>query len=204
VSRIPVVAYEAIVKAPYHKGAFIRDDFPGFKEDYLAIHCLIRKYQPRRIVEIGTSTGSGTNVICKAMGIRRFWFNPGRAVISIDVPPGTDRNVIYPGENPEDGHPAKAGEHCRFPYRQLFGDSQVFDFSPYYPIDAWFIDGKHSYPYVVRDTEQALQSRPKLIIWHDLQIEEVYTAICDAMASRHEYELCRVGETRVGAAVRTA
>jgi hypothetical protein len=199
--QIPTKRYEDVVRSPYKNGAIVRDDFPGFKEDYLVVHCLIRRYQPKRIVEIGTSTGTGTNVICKAMGIRRFWFNSDRKVISIDVPPGTDSKIIYPGDSPEDGHPHKAGLDCRFPYQQLFGDSQNFDFSPCYPVDAWFIDGKHSYPYVMRDSEQALESRPKLIMWHDLQIEEVYKAVCDVMESRPEYDLYRVGDTRVGAAI---
>ena len=199
---IPTLKYEEVVRAPYDRGAIVRDDFPGFREDYLAIHCLIREYRPRRIVEIGTSTGSGTNVLCRAMRIRRFWYNGGRRVLSIDVPPGTDSSIIYPGDEPEDGHPAEAGSECRFPYDQLFGDSGTFDFSPYYPIDAWFIDGKHSYDYVVRDSEQALRSRPHLVIWHDLQIDGVHRAIRDVMASRPEFDVYRIGDTRVGAAIR--
>lgn len=197
-AHIPVVKYETIVKSPYEEGAIIRDDFPGFREDYLVIHSLIRHYQPMRFMEIGTSAGTGTNVICNAMGIRRFWFNKDRKVMSIDVPPGTDPKEIYPGENPEDGHPAKAGIDCHFPYEQLYGNSQTFDFSPYYPIDAWFIDGKHNYPYAKKDTEQALKSKPKLLIWHDMQIDEVSQAVADVMKNHPEYDLKRVGTTRIG------
>jgi predicted O-methyltransferase YrrM len=91
-----------VVSLPYSKNAIIRDDFPGFKEDYLALHCIIRKYKPRRFIEIGTSTGSGTNVICRAIGIHRKWIN-FKKVFSIDVPPGTNPDIIYPDH--EDGHP---------------------------------------------------------------------------------------------------
>lgn len=200
--KIPVMKYEDIVKDPYQEGAIIRDEFPGFKEDYLVIHSLIRKYQPKRFMEIGTSTGGGTNVICNAMGIRRFLPTPGKKVMSIDVPPGTDPKEIYPGDTPEDGHPEKAGMYCRFPYQQIFGNSQDFDFGPYFPVDAWFIDGKHNYPYAKKDSEQALKSKPKLLIWHDMQIDEVSKAVYDVMKEHPEYELHRVGETRIGVAVK--
>ncbi len=56
----------------YSNKAIIRNDFPGFKEDYLAIHCLIIKYSPNTILEIGTSSGNGTNVICNAMGVKKL------------------------------------------------------------------------------------------------------------------------------------
>jgi predicted O-methyltransferase YrrM len=52
----------------------------------------------------------------------------------------------------------------------LFGDSAVFDFSPYHGmIDLFFIDGAHSYDYVRSDSENALRCvRPGgVIAWHD-------------------------------------
>jgi predicted O-methyltransferase YrrM len=53
---------------------------------------------------------------------------------------------------------------------ELFGDSEKFDYSPYYgKIDMVFIDGNHSYPYVKSDTENAFKmlSDQGVIIWHD-------------------------------------
>jgi predicted O-methyltransferase YrrM len=53
---------------------------------------------------------------------------------------------------------------------ELFGDSEKFDYSPYYgKIDMVFIDGNHSYPYVKSDTENAFRmlSDRGVIIWHD-------------------------------------
>lgn len=41
------VKFSNIVKDPYQCQAIIRNDFPGFKEDYLVLHCLIRKYVPQ-------------------------------------------------------------------------------------------------------------------------------------------------------------
>ena len=106
------ISYNEIVKEPYLNNAWIRGDFPGFREDYLALHSLIRMYRPERFMEIGTSSGSGTNVICRAMGIHKYWWNQ-KKVFSLDVPPGTDPNLIYPEH--EDGHPSKAGADCIYP-----------------------------------------------------------------------------------------
>lgn len=53
---------------------------------------------------------------------------------------------------------------------ELFGDSEKFDFSPYYgKIDLVFIDGNHSHDYVKSDTEHAFKmlSENGVILWHD-------------------------------------
>jgi hypothetical protein len=199
--KVEKLSYTAVVRSPYDQDAIIRDNFPGFKEDYLVIHSLIRRYQPYRFMEIGTSSGAGTNVICNAMGIRK-WLPNSKKVMSIDVPPGTDPKLMYPDETPEDGHPEKAGADCSFPYQQIFGNSLGFDFSPYYPIDAWFIDGKHNYKYAKNDTELALKSEPVLIMWHDMQMDEVNDAVHDVMQKHPKYDLRRVDGTRMGVATR--
>lgn len=52
----------------------------------------------------------------------------------------------------------------------LFGDSALFDFSPFHgKVDFFFIDGAHSYDYVRSDTLNALQCcHPgSVIAWHD-------------------------------------
>lgn len=200
--QITKVAYKEVVKLPYSKDAIERNDFPGFHEDYLAIHSIIRKFKPKRLLEIGTSAGTGTNVICNAMGVRKgvIGIIIDRAkVISIDVPPGTDATIIYP--KGEDGHPQKAGANCTFTYTQIFGSSIKYDFAPHYPIDAWFIDGKHDYEYCSKDTKQALKSKPKLIIWHDMQIKEVYDAVADTMTNKG-YNIFWVNNTRVAYAIK--
>jgi len=53
---------------------------------------------------------------------------------------------------------------------ELFGDSEKFDYSPYYgKMDMVFIDGNHSYRFVKSDTENAFKmlSPDGVIIWHD-------------------------------------
>jgi hypothetical protein len=200
-SMIEHIAYEEVVRPELEKGAALRPDFPGFLEDYLALHCLIREHQPERFFEIGTSAGNGTKVICNALS-RRRWLRPDTRdrVFSLDVPPGTDPSIIYP--DAEDGHPAKAGSDNPYPYRQLFGDSRTFDPTPYLPLDGWFIDGKHSYEYVRSDTLLALSADPRLIVWHDMQMDEVAQAVSDVMQDQQEFRVRRVSDTRVGFAVK--
>lgn len=195
-----LIPFADLVDADAVRAARVRNDFPGFREDYLVLHRLIRFYRPQSFIEIGTSTGVGTAIICHAMRLRRFWFNR-RVVYSIDVPPGSDPDVLYPDH--EDGHPQRAGCRCHYPYRQLFGNSMHVDFSAWYPLEGWFIDGKHSADYARADTESALKAEPKVIVWHDMQIDGVRDGVLDAMSGQSErYLLCRVPETRMAFAVR--
>jgi hypothetical protein len=194
------IPYDEVVTPDLRKGAVKRRDFPGFREDYLVLHCLIRAHRPQRFFEIGTSIGLGTKVICRAISSRRFRPETADSVFSLDVPPGTDPTVIYP--EAEDGHPDKAGQLNPYPYTQLFGDSKSFDASPYLPLDGWFIDGKHDYEYARADTLLALSADPRLIVWHDFQIEGVAEGAGDGMAEHPEYLLRRVADTRVAFAVR--
>ena len=194
------ISFDEIVTLPYIEGAIIREDFPGFKEDYLVLHCLIKKYTPQTFFEIGTSTGLGTKVICNAMGLQQNDSGTGRKVFSIDVPPGTDPKITYP--EGEDGHPDTAGVFCDLPYVQVFGNTCNFDFSPYYPIEGWFIDGKHDYQHVKNDTEQALKSNPLIIVWHDMQIQGVSDAVMTVMEHDDRYSLFQAADTRMAFTVK--
>jgi hypothetical protein len=185
------ISYTDVVCVPFSKKAITRNEFPGFFEDYMVLHCLISKYKPFTFIEIGTSTGRGTNIICNAMQKRK--------VFSIDVPQQTDPGIIYPLR--EDGHPDVAGKYCKRSYQQLYGDSCHFDYSPYYPLDGWFVDAKHDYEHCLADTRNALLANPKLIIWHDMQIEGVTKAVVEAMSLRVDYQVFRVTDTRMAFAV---
>jgi hypothetical protein len=195
---LKTITYLEIATDVHRRGAIERNDHPGFKEDYLVLHCLIKKYKPASFMEIGTSIGRGTNVICNAMGLKKFflWRSNKRAkVYSLDVPPGTDPMILYPES--EDGHPDRAGMYCRFPYVQLYGNSVHFDFCGYYPLEGWFIDGKHDYYHVKSDTEKALAAQPKIIIWHDADMLPVKEAAIDVLSRHRDYELFFVEGTRI-------
>ena len=151
-------------------------------------------------MEIGTSSGIGTEIICKAMGLRRSGGSPEKVVYSLDVPPGTNPKILYP--EGEDGHPRKAGYKCKFPYTQIFGNSYNFNFKSYYPIDGWFIDAKHNYKFVKNDTKLALKSKPIIIVWHDMQIREVARAVKVVMSCAKGYDVFRVRRTRMAFALK--
>lgn len=58
----------------------------------------------------------------------------------------------------------------------LTGDSRTFDFSLYYnSIDLMFIDGSHSYEYVLSDSENAIRCvrSDGFIIWHDFDVNHL-------------------------------
>jgi predicted O-methyltransferase YrrM len=57
---------------------------------------------------------------------------------------------------------------------QLYGDSATFDFSNYRKqVDLIFIDGSHSYEYVLSDSKRALEilNSQGVIFWHDYGAE---------------------------------
>jgi predicted O-methyltransferase YrrM len=54
--------------------------------------------------------------------------------------------------------------------QRLFGDSAEFDFTPYAGrVDVCFVDGAHSYEYVLNDSRRALEMTRagSIILWHD-------------------------------------
>ena len=58
--------------------AIIHDGYIGFREDYLVLHCLLKTYKPKTLLEIGTHRGVGMNIICNAI--------PESNVYSLDLP----------------------------------------------------------------------------------------------------------------------
>ena len=173
--------FEEIVTPELSKGAIINNRHPGFKEDYLVIQALIKKYKPASLFEIGTNTGFGTKIIKHAIGAGK--------VFSIDLPVEEFRKIQK--------YPDRPGIECDLPFTQLYGDSLTFDFSKY-PCEAYFIDGAHDYEHVYHETKEILILNPKLLIFHDADIEEVALAIADAFDLYGEhYAKTRVSRTRI-------
>lgn len=116
-----------------------------------------QKYQPNKIVEIGTAIGMGTLIL-------RI-LNPGAEIITIDnrnwIPTGdgTERPVGFLAELSKAGH------------TQVLADSSDVICSD---VEFYFIDGDHSYEGVAKDSENAWTGiwKNKLlskwaIAWHD-------------------------------------
>lgn len=186
--------FSDIVTDDLSQGALIHDAHEGFKEDYLVLHCLLRKYKPASIFEIGTNIGSGVNVMATAL--------PEAKIYSLDLDYETMRenSKQYPLEiNGDD----RVGSAARFPYTQLRGDSMTFDYGKY-PCEAYFIDGEHDYTHAYHESREAIMLGPKLIVWHDSDMIPVYNAITDAfdMPRGEQYDIYRVTGTRITYAVK--
>lgn len=171
----------SICKPEYSQNAILRQD-PPFVADFLTLHSLLKIVHPQSVFEIGTCTGEGTLIIKNAVG--------DAPVYSLELPLEESTYDIQ-----------IVGQRCYLPYIQIIGNSMTLDYSEFYPIDAWFIDGAHEYDFVLYETEQALLSNPSIIIWHDADIPEVWAAIRDGMDQNDDYLLFRVENTRIAFSV---
>lgn len=177
------ITSNAIITRDLAYDAIIRNE-PGFETDFLVLHCLIKKYQPKKLFEVGTCQGYGTLIMANAC--------PTCAIISLDLPPHTPPFHLKPSD---------IGRMCKGRYQQVFGESLTYNYKQHFPIDAWFLDGAHDYIHVKHETEQALQSEAILIVYHDTDIPEVLQAIVDVLQDT-KYKIYRITDTRVSYAVK--
>ena len=136
--------------------------------ELIALCKIVRYRQPKVIFEIGTYLG-GTTLQLAA--------NSRAEVYTLDLPPPGHKDYVPPHIwDPEsDVYPDQPGirfQGSQYESRihQLFGDSQTYDFTPYYgSVDFVFVDGGHHYEFVLRDSQNALNmiSPDGVVIWHD-------------------------------------
>lgn len=171
--------------------AILHTGHPGFEEDYLILHCLLRKYRGAllRVLEVGTYIGHGTSIICNALTPKGGAYID-RSVFSLDLPAKErHKSTQYPKQS--------IGFACQFPFTQLRGDSLLFNYRSIYPIDAWYIDAEHDYVHAAHESWEAATSGAKLIIWHDSDLPPVFRAINDVFEGRKNYAVIRVHGTRI-------
>jgi hypothetical protein len=163
---IQTINYDEIVTEESSKDAYVNTEFKGFNYDYLVIHSLIKKWLPNVIFEIGTNVGNGCRVMKTA--------SPDSKIYTLDI--------------------RSCGEFCPTDVTKIVGDSLNFDYTAYYPIDCWFIDGYHTYDNVYKETGHAIASGAKYIIYHDSDLDEIYNGIKDYFTNtnNNDYELRRV------------
>lgn len=170
--------FSEIVTDELIKDAILNNEFPGFMQDYLVLHCLLRKYKPQTVFEIGTNFGTGTNIICNAV--------PDAKVYTLELPSGLgDKPLTASGKD-------MTGVNCKFPFYQLRGDSTKFD---YFHCDFFYIDAEHIYENVLAETKAVLETTPFIVCYHDSDIPEVMRAIQDGMTAN--YDLYVVEGTRI-------
>jgi len=133
--------------------------------ELLTLCRLVRAVEGELVFEIGTFNG-GTALQLAA--------NSQGRVLTLDLPPDVDLSQL-PGDPDQDVYPERTGHRfLESPYtekiQQLFGNSQTFDFSPYFgKVDFVFVDGCHHYEYVMCDSRNALRltERGGIVAWHD-------------------------------------
>lgn len=182
--------YSDIVTPELLQGAIENNEYHGFREDYHVLHCLLRKYQPKSVFEIGTNMGTGTNIICNAV--------PKAKVYSLDLP--TELAHISLQHPISEGKGDSVGHKCKFPFTQLRGDSLKFNYESY-PCEAYFIDGEHDWIHPNTEGWAALDNEAKLVIWHDADITDVANAIGNIEEHSQGYKFYRVTDTRIAYAV---
>lgn len=187
------ILFKDICTPELMEGAILNEEYTGFKEDYLVLHCLVKKYKPDSFMEIGTNCGTGTQIIFNA--------HKGMRLFSLDLPPELAHISLQSPESEGKGN-HRIGINCKSPFVQLFGDSRKYDFTKHYPIEGWFIDGEHVFENATIESKEAIKSKAKIIVWHDSDIPEVYDAIIDAFKKNKDYELFRVTDTRIAFAIK--
>jgi hypothetical protein len=146
------IKYNDLVNEELNSVFLTNTEFIGFDEDYYVIQSLLNKWQPKSVFEIGTCTGNGSRIIRHIL--------PSAKITTLDI------NVC--------------GDLCPNDVEKIVNDSMTFDYSTKYPIDCWFIDGHHIYENAYHETNEAIKSGAKYIIYHDADIKEVYKAIMDS------------------------
>ena len=134
------------------------------------INRLVKYKNPETLFEIGTFDGRTTlNMAAHSA--------PHARLFTLDLPPSAidltalridlgDRTYIDKSVSGA----RFAGTDVAHKIVQLYGDSAVYDFSPYFgKIDFLFVDGSHSYDYVMQDSQTALKiiKSDGIILWHD-------------------------------------
>jgi len=132
---------------------------------------LIKLHNPIKLFEIGTFDGRTT----LNMAINS---SPKAIVYTLDLPRDKLDSTMLPIAqddrkyiDKEESGTRFLGKKCNRKIVQLYGDSATFDFRPYFnTIDFIFIDGSHSYGYIMNDSKLAvklLRNGKGTILWHD-------------------------------------
>ncbi len=185
--------YKDIYSEGLAKDAILNEEFTGFKEDYLVLHCLLKKYgyKIKRFLEIGTNMGMGTLIIKNALGDRQ--------VLTLDLPENmAEKSRQHPIS---EGKMDPVGHLCYLDYEQILCDSTTFDYTTIYPIDGAYIDGEHVYENVIIEAKAMIQAECQIVIFHDSDVPQVFRGIEDAFKGT-DYTLYRVTDTRIAYALR--
>jgi hypothetical protein len=157
---IPKVELSKIV--PENATIQVRELIPEYANvsvlELVVINKLIRLHNLGKLFEIGTFDGRTTlNMASNSLD--------GARLYTLDLPKDELDHTKLPLD-PRDKKPIDKdisgsrylGTDCERKIIQIYGDSATFDFSAFFnAVDFVFIDGSHSYEYVLNDSRRALK-----------------------------------------------
>lgn len=142
---------------------------------------IVKHTQPKNIFEIGTFNGKTTlNMAANSCNDTKIY--------TLDLPKSEITNTklrIKSGERAFINKQQSGTQFIGTPYEkmitQIYSDSAKYDYSKLNnTIDLVFIDGSHSYEYVINDTHVAmklLRNGKGIVLWHDYGWNEVIKAL---------------------------
>ncbi|MCB0264522.1 MAG: class I SAM-dependent methyltransferase [Calditrichaeota bacterium] len=174
-------------------------------DEMSTIAAIVKKFQPKRIFEIGTMNGRTTlNMALNAPD--------DCEIFTLDLPADAAENTKFNiskrylrlVDKAQSGELFANKSAIDFPciqlIKQLYGDSGTFDFSRFEnSIDVVFIDGSHDFDYVLNDSEIALKllrNGKGIILWHDYRPEIDVVPALEVFRKRHpEIEISHIRDT---------
>jgi predicted O-methyltransferase YrrM len=179
---LPLVSIEEITENIIPE--LILDDFEDGNISNYEIECItriVKKNNPSAIFEIGTFNGRTSLNMAINIGL-------SSKIYTLDLPKkyiSKTKLRIKSGETKFIKKEISGKQFIGTQYEekiiQIYADSAKCDYSKFLnSIDMVFIDGSHSYEYVINDTNVAmklLRNGKGIIIWHDYGWNEVVQAI---------------------------
>lgn len=139
--------------------------------ELICIVKLTKMTRPKAILEIGTFDGrTALNMAANC--------DADAKVFTLDLPRTEAEKTKFPLDKfdrfcveKEKSGARFVGSDCAGKITQLYGDSATFDFTPHQgSTDLVFVDGAHSYDYVMSDSAVALsllRGGKGVVLWHD-------------------------------------
>jgi len=156
---------------PIHVREPVESDGNISLTEIAVISKLIKNHNPSQLFELGTFDGRTTlNMAANCSRNARVYTldlpREKASLTELPIAPGEEKYI-----EKEVSGSRYLGTDCEQKITQLYGDSATFDFSPFLDtMDFIFVDGAHSYEYVLNDSKQALKllkGGKGLILWHD-------------------------------------
>jgi predicted O-methyltransferase YrrM len=159
--------------------------------ELVVIAKLIAHYKPLKLFEIGTFDGRTTlNMAANSpvdakvytLDLPKEEMNSTALILETD-----DKNYI----NKDISGSRYIQTQIKSKIVQLYGDSAKFNFKPLFnTMDFVFIDGAHSYNYVLNDSAislRLLKDRKGVIVWHDY--DSVWEGVTEALNRLYENDI---------------